>query len=235
MDKSKVYITSDLHFYHRNIIKYCNRPYSMDWHGINQMNEDILKEFDKLPDDCIIINNGDLCLNSQTTFNQLKAIVDRMKGNGRKLWIILGNHDREIQKFIKEHDYKTPTEFFTALGFDRVFPFPILIDNLLLSHEPVYLGKKPVVNPVVGHIHDIDVDKDYFNHSCENWAMMERVKKEGITNQINLDIDTSALNRKDLSIDPRYYYNVCWDRRKKIMKFSEIEEYFSKLRDHTKI
>lgn len=204
MDKGKVYITSDLHFYHKNIIKYCNRPYPMDWYGINQMNEDILKEFDKLPDDCIIINNGDLCVSSQITFNQLKAIVDRMKKNDRKLWIILGNHDREAQKFIKEHDYKTPTEFFTALGFDRVFPFPILIDNLLLSHEPVYLKPGSNLVNVYGHTHNILIDKDYFNRDCENWVTTESAKKHGKLVDIN------------------NYKNVCWDANHRILKFTEL-------------
>ena len=68
-----IFITSDLHFYHKNIIKYCNRPYSFDNDGIHQMNEDILSEFDKLPYGSIIYNLGDILLNmwaktsSQTT------------------------------------------------------------------------------------------------------------------------------------------------------------------------
>ena len=65
---NKTFIISDLHFFHVNIAKYCNRPYNVeelrnkDYESseILKMNEDILKEFDKLPEKCDIYNNGDL-------------------------------------------------------------------------------------------------------------------------------------------------------------------------------
>ena len=47
MDFNKIYITSDLHLEHRNIIKYCNRPYEFSWEDVARMNEDILKQFSK--------------------------------------------------------------------------------------------------------------------------------------------------------------------------------------------
>lgn len=56
----EIFITSDFHFFHKNIITYCNRNYSLDSDGILKMNEDILSEVDKLPSDCILINNGDV-------------------------------------------------------------------------------------------------------------------------------------------------------------------------------
>ena len=43
-----IYFTSDLHLGHKNIIKYCQRPYSED-EVSTRMVEDILKMFDDLP------------------------------------------------------------------------------------------------------------------------------------------------------------------------------------------
>ena len=66
-NQNKLFITSDLHwknFYHRNIIKYCNRHYELSLEGIAKMNEDILKQFDELPEESTILNLGDILLNS---------------------------------------------------------------------------------------------------------------------------------------------------------------------------
>ena len=79
MDFSKFYITSDLHFDHKNIIKYCNRPYEFSLEGVAKMNEDILKQFDELPAGSTIINLGDIALNSSLKFDKLKEFVDKMK------------------------------------------------------------------------------------------------------------------------------------------------------------
>lgn len=221
LDKNKVYVTSDLHLFHKNIIKYCNRPYSFDWDGVRQMNEDIIKAFDELPDDSIIINNGDICLNSQVSFGQLKCFIDRMKKGNKQLWIIMGNHDRELQRYIKDQDYETSYDLLIGLGFDKVFEFPILIDDCLFSHEPVYLKPGSNLINVYGHTHDVLIDKDYFNRDCENWAMMERVKKEGITEQKNLDIDTSVKPLGKL-VDVDNYVNVCWDANKRFIPLGEL-------------
>ena len=48
---TNMYITSDNHFFHSNIIKYCDRNYNWESdEDILRMNEDMLKEFDKLAD-----------------------------------------------------------------------------------------------------------------------------------------------------------------------------------------
>lgn len=57
------YITSDLHFFHKKIALYCDRPYDLnDPNILNKMNEDLLKQFDKLPDesDVVVWNLGDV-------------------------------------------------------------------------------------------------------------------------------------------------------------------------------
>ena len=40
---SKVFVCSDSHFYHENIIKYCNRPYS----SVDEMNADMIEKWNK--------------------------------------------------------------------------------------------------------------------------------------------------------------------------------------------
>ena len=62
---NKFWLTSDLHFWHKNICKYCNRPFET----IEQMNEEILvndKPLDIIyEDDYIIIINKENDISSQ--------------------------------------------------------------------------------------------------------------------------------------------------------------------------
>jgi metallophosphoesterase superfamily enzyme len=188
------------------------------------MNEDILKQFDELPAGSTIINLGDIALNSSLTFDKLKGFVDRMKKNDKKLWIVLGNHDREMNLRVKDlKRFKTPYDLFIALGFDRVFPFPILLEGkYLLSHEPVYLKPGSNLKQCYGHVHDCDIPEDYFCHEVENFAMMQRVQKEGITQQENIDVDCEAISDLTKVIDLNNYKNMCWDKHHRILKFEEV-------------
>ena len=186
--------------------------------------EDILKQFDELPAGSIIINLGDIALNSSLTFDKLKGFVDRMKKNDKKLWIVLGNHDREMNLRVKDlKRFKTPYDLFVALGFDRVFPFPILLEGkYLLSHEPVYLKPGSNLIQCYGHVHDCDIPEDYFCHEVENFAMMQRVQSEGITQQTNIDVDCEAISDPSKVIDLNNYKNMCWDKHHRILKFEEV-------------
>ena len=59
----KIFITSALHLFHKHIIKYVNRPFDFSPEGCSKMNETLLKNFDELPEDCLIWNLGDVILN----------------------------------------------------------------------------------------------------------------------------------------------------------------------------
>ena len=226
----KTYIVSDNHFFHTNIIRYCARPYNVSElknkdflnEEILKMNEDMLKEFDALPEECDIYNNGDLFfvgdenrkkfLNS--CLDEMKAMVKRMKGptGKRKLFLILGNHD----------NFHLPNEsrikFYYDLGFDKVYDTPIIIeDNFILSHEPVYISPANNFINLYGHVHDLDIEENYFCYDYDNYAMITRVaKQEGIEPP---PIELKWPGRKILLSK---YLNVCWDKNHKILNLNEI-------------
>ena len=201
----KYYITSDLHFGHKNILKYC--PNSRIFSSVEEMNESILSQIDEFPEGSTLINCGDLFINSRISFDEVKSIIDRMKSNNKTLWIIMGNHDRELAKRMKSD--KSSIEILYALGFDRVYEYPILLDGkYLLSHEPVYLNQHSNIKQVYGHVHGVDITEDYFIMEYEHSSSKNKSIEENT--YINLD----------------NYMNVCWDKHKRILNFSEVREYF---------
>ena len=226
----KAYIVSDLHAFHVNIVRYCARPYNVsdlknkDFlnEEILKMNEDIMKEFDALPEECDIYNNGDLFFvgdeNKKKFLNscldEMKAMVKRMKGptGKRRLFLILGNHD----------NFHLPNEsrikFYYDLGFDKVYDTPIIIeDNFILSHEPVYISPANNFINLYGHVHDLDIEENYFCYDYDNYAMITRVaKQEGVEPP---PIELKWPGRK---IILSKYLNVCWDKNHKILNLNEI-------------
>ena len=85
-DAKSVFFTSDLHFGHKNIIKYCNRPYS----DLNEMEESIIRQWNNyVPEDSDVFILGDVAFSLSKT--KIAEILN--KCNGRK-HLILGNHDR---------------------------------------------------------------------------------------------------------------------------------------------
>lgn len=76
---------SDPHFGHKNIIRYCNRPFA----DVNHMTEELIKRYNEAigPEDAVLWL-GDCAFCSTGRF---KDIMDRL--NGSKL-LVIGNHDR---------------------------------------------------------------------------------------------------------------------------------------------
>jgi calcineurin-like phosphoesterase family protein len=163
------------------------------------MNEDILKQFDNLPEGSVIINLGDLLVNSSKTFDDLKQLVERMKLNNKKLLLVMGNHDRELSRFLRRHSFSSSYKMFLEAGFDSVYDKPFYMDGIIFSHEPVFLNNG--MKNCHGHIHDLVLDKDYFKR-----------EKNPINSEVN----------------PRDYFNACWDMQHRIVNYNEVLEYFFK-------
>lgn len=83
-DKSKVFFTSDLHFFHQNIIRYCKRPFVT----AEEMNEKLVSNWNEtVPEDGIVFIVGDV------SFSSLEDTVKILKRlNGTK-HLVSGNHD----------------------------------------------------------------------------------------------------------------------------------------------
>lgn len=151
------FVIGDCHFWHSNIIKYCNRPWwRKDENGagvpdVEKMNADMIEIWNSIitSDKQTVYVNGDFCFGNRT---KVKAIFDRL--NGRKR-IVLGNHDT-----CKFKDYY-------EIGFDRVYDKPVMIGSFcILSHEPLQWVKDgDVYMNVYAHVHTQEMYKDYTSNS----------------------------------------------------------------------
>lgn len=82
----KIFFTSDTHFKHGNIIRYCNRPFE----GASQMNNILVENWNReVGENDIVFHLGDFCFGSRKDWKRF-----REKLNG-KIYLVQGNHDRE--------------------------------------------------------------------------------------------------------------------------------------------
>jgi len=79
------FFTADEHYYHTNIVKYCNRPFS----SIEKMNEELIKRHnEKVSKNDIVVHAGDFSLANKT---KTKEIIKQL--NGTHIFL-KGDHDR---------------------------------------------------------------------------------------------------------------------------------------------
>ena len=136
---TNIWYTGDTHYFHKNIIKYCNRPFK----NVEEMNSVMVERWNEVvKKKDTVYHVGDFGLGS---YAMLKEIFDRL--NGRKI-IIRGNHDRSITSLLK-------------MGWE-VHKQPFILDNdIVITHNPIvdssiktyqYLLRSEV--NICGHVHE---------------------------------------------------------------------------------
>ena len=87
-----VYVTSDTHFCHRNILKY--EPATRPWDSVDEMDEALIERWNaKVKRNDIIYHLGDLIMGHK---KKVPEILSRLNG---EIHLVLGNHDRMLAKF----------------------------------------------------------------------------------------------------------------------------------------
>lgn len=173
------WLTSDTHFFHANIIKYCNRPFK----DAIEMNEELVKRWNSVvkPND-IVHHLGDFCFGKK---ENVLEILPKLNG---KIDIVLGNHDHH------------KIDFYYKAGFHRVYDKPIVLRNFfILSHAPLeWISNDGPYANFFGHVHDSSVYKTVTSRSLcacvERWnytpikwedAVEEMKKAEDHAGEIN--------------------------------------------------
>ena len=134
-DPDHVFFTSDTHFGHANIIRFCKRPFE----NVEEMNEVLIENWNKVvSDDDTVFHLGDF-----GGSNVWKEIIPRLKGH---INLIIGNHDR-----------KNLRQGYMSL-FNMVVPqlqIEIEDTSIYLNHYPFlcYGGSYRGVWQLFGHVH----------------------------------------------------------------------------------
>lgn len=131
-----IYFTSDTHFGHHNIIRYCQRPFSC----VEEMNETIIKNWnDVVGKDDIIFHLGDFGVGGSAEWSRL---LERLNG---EIHLILGNHDLRA--------ISTGFSRFKNIAMQKIID--IGNQRIYLNHYPFlcYGGAYRKTWQLFGHVH----------------------------------------------------------------------------------
>lgn len=136
-DPEHTFFTSDTHFGHANIIRFCNRPFK----NVEEMDEVLIENWNQVvSDDDTVFHLGDFAFGGS---NVWKSIIPRLNGH---INLIIGNHDRKNLR----QGYMS--------SFGMVVPqLQIEIEGnpIYLNHYPFlcYGGSYRGVWQLFGHVH----------------------------------------------------------------------------------
>ena len=132
-----VWFTSDTHFWHENIIRFCKRPFG----SISEMNDELVRRWNEtVPPDGIVFHLGDFAFGGPKQWND---VLSRLNGH---IYLILGNHDMKQVRQGFMGRFVHVTQQMTI----RVGGQPIV-----LNHNPFlcYGGSYRNVWQLFGHVH----------------------------------------------------------------------------------
>ena len=136
-DGSKVFFTSDTHFYHGNIIRFCNRPFK----DVETMNETIISNWNNtVGQDDIVFHLGDFCLGGSAEWTR---ILNRLNG---RIYLIMGNHDlKNIRQGYIDRFEHVAMQMHITVGKQKIY----------LNHYPFlcFDGGYKDVWQLFGHVH----------------------------------------------------------------------------------
>jgi len=118
INPDKVFFTSDTHFGHTNIIKYCDRPFNTT----NEMDETLIRNWNSVvPQDGLVFHLGDFAFGDPAVYRP------RLNGDIR---FIIGNHDRDSEAYY----YNAPKDAKPFLSYEDVRMVVINGQAIWLSH-----------------------------------------------------------------------------------------------------
>ena len=196
-DGSKIFFTSDSHYGHSNILKFCDRPFK----DVEEMDRMLIENWNKkVPHDGLVFHLGDFAWGG---YEFWKKIRDQLNG---EIILIKGNHDQKNMSSTAEQ------ELFKYVSWQMLIE--IEGRKIWLNHFPflcyagVYREPKKLVYSLYGHVHsgpdkkgqDIprlvhtypmqyDVGVDNNNYEPISW--------EELNNKIQLQLLKSKYNVKE--------------------------------------
>lgn len=160
-----IYFTSDTHYFHKNVLMYCKRP----WDDVDAMNDGLIKNWNSkvTPADTVYML-GDVSFGDE---NKTESILSRLNGD---IKLVFGNHDKVIRKSSKVMKRFSQTGDYMELRFKMkdgnenmicMSHFPMVVWNK--SHRGSWMlhghSHGTLTYPMKAKIIDVGVDpRGYF-------------------------------------------------------------------------
>lgn len=137
-DPDKLFFTSDTHWDHFNISKYCHRPFETR----SEMNKTLIKNWNEVvPKDGIVVHCGDFMLPHKEDIREYEKILKKLNGT---IILCRGNHDRIPPLVAPQGKLKAVVDI-AMICVDGV--------KIMASHYPMLAY--PADYQVFGHIHTL--------------------------------------------------------------------------------
>lgn len=172
----QIWVASDHHFYHKNIIRFCDRPFAT----VEEMNAEMIKRHNE-----VVGHNDDVYFLGDIAFCDEARLIDiLLQMNGTK-YLVLGNHDNVIRK---SKNPKLLTQFeWIKDYFELKIPNQTAIGPIVLCHYPLHSWNRMHHGALhfYGHTHgsvptlmsgrgrDIGMD----TNDCRPWNVRELVSE----------------------------------------------------------
>jgi len=167
----KIWFTSDTHFGHRNIIRYCKRPFK----DLKDMNKRIIRNWNaRIKEGDMVFHLGDFCFRNSSG-NKGEGInkkaeywLSKLNGN---IIVVRGNHD-------KNNSMNTPIKKIELRYGGK---------DILLTHDPLEFTKREKKRfdlLLCGHVHEAwkKTESKIINVGVDVWNFMpvsfEQILKE---------------------------------------------------------
>lgn len=183
----ELFFTSDLHFGHRNVIRFCSRP----WKDEKEMNKGLIDNWNS------VVSNNDIVFILGDTFwfndsHSIKRVISKL--NGKDIYILPGNHD-DFSSWHRVDDPRihlcsdTVVLWLQFEGRKKIF-------EIWMNHYPLmtWPHREGGSIQLFGHIHsqegknegvdqDLPLHKNQMDVGCDRWGW-KPISIENIMNHL---------------------------------------------------
>ena len=149
----QVFFTSDTHFNHICILRFCNRPFK----DIQEMNQSLIENWNRVVGkDDLVFHLGDFAFGNAAAWNQ---ILDQLNG---KIILIVGNHDmKNMRQAVVERFEEFALEMYIEIDKQPI----------ILNHHPFlcYGGSYDNIWQLFGHVH---TRQNYFGRDKDRLSVL---------------------------------------------------------------
>ncbi len=140
---NSIFFTSDLHFFHHNIIKFCSRPFE----NLYQMHDTLIKNWNNIvPKNGYVFIAGDFAMTAN--IGNILKILNKL--NGFKI-LIYGNHDYQnrLDRKVISSQFSMTADY---IEFTVINELNKIETQFVISHYPFMYWKKGYYH-LHGHVH----------------------------------------------------------------------------------